>query len=202
MAIDADTAQDELTTSGTANCAPDQSTLVEEVGGPQKPVGKRRDSSLRAAVVAGVVAVVAVGGVAGWLGWRAFQAHQMQNQRAAFLEAGGQAALNLTTIDFTNVDAGVALIVNAATGEFREDFQQRAPAFIDVVKQAQSKSVGTLNAAGVESVDGDRAQILVAMSVKTTTPADTEPQPRAWRMRVSLQETSDGPKVSDVEFIP
>ena len=39
---------------------------------------------------------------------------------------------------------------------FYDDFHKRAQPFVDVVKQAQSKSVGTVTEAGVESEDGRR----------------------------------------------
>jgi len=68
-----------------------------------------------------------------WLGWQNWQTHQVQTQRAAFIQAGRQAALNLTTINDTDVEADVQRILDGSTGTFHDDFHNRAQPFIDVV---------------------------------------------------------------------
>jgi len=73
--------------------------------------------------------------------------------------------------------------------------------FIDTVKQAQSKSVGTVTEAGLESESENDAQVLVAVAVKTSNVGVAEQQPRAWRMRISVQKVGDQAKVSNVEFV-
>ncbi len=157
---------------------------------------------VRPAMLVGLVVVVALGGLTGWFGWRGYQAHQAQQQRDLLVATGRQAALNLTTIDYTTVDADLQRILDSATGSFHDDFQQRLQPFAQVVKRAQSKSVGAITAAGLESQAGDKAQVLVALSVKTTMAGAPEPQPRAWRMRISLQRVGATAKVSDVQFVP
>jgi Mce-associated membrane protein len=110
--------------------------------------------------------------------------------------------VNLTTINYTEVDADVQRILDSATGTFHDDFQKRSQPFVDVVKQAQSKSEGTVAEAGLESETGDQARVLVAVSVKTSIAAAPDQDPRRWRLRISIQRTADGAKVSNVEFVP
>jgi Mce-associated membrane protein len=88
--------------------------------------------------------------------------------------------LNLTTVDFSQVDANVSQILNSATGTFHDDVQKRSEPFIDVVKRARSKSVGTVSDAGVESVQGDQAQVLLAVQVKTSVAGGLGQEPRGW----------------------
>jgi Mce-associated membrane protein len=140
--------------------------------------------------------------VTAWLGYQAHQAHRVQQQRDLFISTARQAALNLTTISYTEADADVARILQSATGSFREDFQQRSQLFTDVVKHAQSTSVGTIIESGLESVDGDRAQVLVAASVKTSTPTSPTQENRSWRMRLTIATTEGAPKVANVQFVP
>jgi Mce-associated membrane protein len=156
----------------------------------------------RIALVAGLVVVVALAALSGWLGYRAYQSHQAELQRELFVQVGRQGALNLTTIDFAHADADVQRILDSATGRFYDDFAQRSKPFVDVVKQAQSKSVGTVTEAGLESENGDQAQVLVAVAVKTSNAGSAEQAPRAWRMRISVQKVGDQAKVSNVEFVP
>lgn len=153
------------------------------------------------AVALGVVLVVAVGGLAGWLGYRALQGHRVAAQRGVFLQTARQGALDLTTIDYAHVDSDVQRILDSSTGKFHDDFQSRSQPFVDVVKQAQSKSEGTITGAGLESLAGDSAQVLVAVAVKTTS-AGIQSDTKAWRMRIDVQEVDDSAKVSNVEFVP
>lgn len=177
----------------------------EADGGAHGRVGgraKRRVPDVQLAVALGLAALLAVGGLAGWLGFRSYEAHRAHHQRTSFVEVATQAAVNLTTINFTEVDANVARILDSATGKFQEEFQQRSQPFVAVVKQAQSKSEGTVTAAGLQSESGDQAEVLVAVSVKTSVKGEPEQDPRAWRMRISVQTVGEETKVSDVQFVP
>ena len=192
MAVDAD-ATEELTDVNIAEEYPedgDRSTSVAE------------RSPRRIAVAAGLIGVLAVGGLCGWLGLRAVQAQAVDDQHAAFIQVARQGATNLTTIDHAEAEADVARILDSATGTFYDDFSARAEPFIDVVKKAQSTSQGSVLSAGLESVSGDEAQVLVAVNVTTTTADGTEQQPRSWRMRISVQQMGDAVKVSNVAFVP
>jgi Mce-associated membrane protein len=152
--------------------------------------------------VVGTMMIVVLAALVGWLGFRAYQSHQANAQRELFLQVGRQGAINLTTIDFTQADADVARILNSATGTFYADFSKRSKPFTDVVKQAHSKSVGTVTAAGVESESADQAKVLVAVSVTTSNAGAPAQDPRAWRMRIFVQKTGDQAKISNVEFVP
>ncbi len=158
-------------------------------------------SGVRLAVLFGLVSALALTGAGGWLGWRAYQSHQEQVQQNLFLQTGRQAALNLTTIDFNEAEANVERILDSATGTFHDDFRRRSPAFVYVAQQARSKSEGTITAAALESEHGDQAQVLVAVTVKSSNAAAADQPPSAWRMRISVQRVGEGAKVSNVEFV-
>lgn len=218
MAVNADTPDGELSSSGTQDEAmpaiedadaesPASSDIADadvisadtDIDGTD--TGQRGTPALRLALVVGTIVVLALGGLAGWLGYRADQSHQAENDRELYLQVARQGALNLTTIDFQQADADVQRILDSATGQFHEDFELRSQPFLDVVKQAQSKSVGTITEAGLESITGDEAQAIVAVSVKTSNAGAPEQQPRAWRMRVTVQKVGEDVKVSNVGFV-
>ncbi|MGB3474710.1 MAG: mammalian cell entry protein [Mycobacterium sp.] len=155
----------------------------------------------RRAAAGAILAVTALAGAVGWLGYRDHHLQQAQEQRESYVQVARQAAINLTTISYAQADADVQRIVDSTTGAFRDDFSQRSRPFVDVVKQAHSESEGTVTEAGLESVDGDRADVLLAVSVRTTIAGEVQPEPRHWRMRISLQRTGDGPKVSNIAFV-
>jgi Mce-associated membrane protein len=194
MAVDADSAG--LRLNYSAIIEPDISAAVERES-PARP-----NSGARLALAVLMVTLAAVGGLAGWLGNRAHQASQGEQQREVFLQIGRQAALNLTTIDYTKVDIDIQRVLDSSTGTFHDDFQKRSPAFADVVRQAKSKSEGTVAEAGFESVTDNTAQVLVAVSVKTSNIDPQQQQPRNWRMRIGVEKVDDGVKVSSVGFVP
>lgn len=173
-------------TAGTADAKPDPDAV----------------SHVKVATLIGLAVVVALAGLVGWLGFRAYESHQAKQERSLFLQVGRQGALNLTTIDFKEADADVQRILDSATGTFYDDFDKRSKPFVDVVKQAQSVSVGTVTEAGLESATSDEAQVLVAVTVKTSNAGAAEQQPRAWRMRLTVQKVGDDAKVANVEFVP
>ena len=118
------------------------------------------------------------------------------------LQVGRQGAVNLTTIDYEHADADVKRILGSATGQFYEEFSTRSAPFIEVLTKTQSKSVGTVTEAGIESVEGQEGQILVAVSVTTSNRGTPDDQPRYWRMRLTVTKQGADAKVSKVEFVP
>jgi Mce-associated membrane protein len=196
----AEAAETEKATDGDEDSADYDEEAADEDAAPPKP----RMSHLRLATIAGLVLVVALAGLTGWLGFRTYQSHQADEQQKLFLQVGRQGALNLTTIDWQQADANVQRILDSATGTFYDDFEKRSKPFVEVVKQAQSKSVGTIAEAGLEpnSITDNGAQVLVAVTVNTSNAGAPEQAPRSWRMRISVQKVDDGAKVSNVEFVP
>jgi Mce-associated membrane protein len=191
-ATDADTEADEASSE-----AADRSDECA-----QSNRSRRRMTPPRLALLIGLTMAVALAALIGMLGVRAYHAHQSTELRALYLKVGRQGAVNLTTIDWHHADADVQRILGSATGPFYDDFSQRSQPFIDVVKKVQSVSTGTVTVAGLESSTDTDAQVLVAVSVQTTTSEALQQTPRAWRMRISVQKNGDDVKVSNVEFVP
>jgi Mce-associated membrane protein len=179
----------------------DESSEDEDDADDSEPA-KRRTSHLRLAAIVGAGIIVALAATVGWLGFRSHQSHQDDAQRQQFLQIGRQCALNLTTIDFQHAEGDVQRVLDSATGQFYDQFSKRKQPFIDVLKKAQSKSVGTITEAGVESESADKAQVLVAVSIKTTNLGVEDPAPRQWRMRITVEKSGSETKISNVAFVP
>lgn len=193
-AVAADTIDED--TSDTADA--DHAAEADE----DRTADHSRRSPIKLAAVLGLVMCVAIGGLVGWLSFQAYQSNQQDRQRAAMVQVARQGAINLTSIDYTHADADVQRILDSATGTFYDDFNKRSQPFIDVVKQAKSTSRGTVTEAGLESTGHDTARVLVAVTVTTSSAGAQQQQPRAWRMRISVQQLADSAKVSNVEFVP
>lgn len=154
-------------------------------------------------IFVGVAIIVALLGLGGWLGFRVHQDNQVQAQRNLYVQVARQTAINLTTINYTEVDADIKRVLDSATGAFHDEFQNRSQPFVEVVKKVQSKSEGTISEAGLLSYTNDQGQVLVAVAVKTSmAAAPPDQEPRRWRMRLTVDKTGDSAKVSNVEFVP
>jgi Mce-associated membrane protein len=185
---------------GESTIADDAPSYDDEETGPQRRAGR---SAVRAGVIAIAVVLAALVGLGSWLGHEILQDSRAEAQRQMLVGVGRQAALNLTTIDYTTVDADIKRILDSSTGTFHDDFQKRSGPFVEAVTEAKSKSEGTVTEAGLESQEGDDAHVLVAVAVKTSTAGVAEPQPRSWRMRITVTHNADhDAKVSNVQFVP
>jgi Mce-associated membrane protein len=190
---------------GDADEAEDYDAAVDDEvddGSQDAAPAERSASHVRLATMVGLVVVLALAATVGWVGFRAYQSHQAQEQRQLFLQVGRQCALNLTTIDWQHADADVQRVLDSATGQFYDQFSKRKQPFIEVLKKAQSKSVGTITEAGLESESDDKAQVLVAASIKTSNLGADDQPPREWRMRISVEKSGDEVKISNVAFVP
>ena len=215
MAVDAATVAGELSppsegldatpTAGGESALTELDVVVdydEAVEGDAEPATTGgAPSPLLLALVAGLVAVLSLGALSGWLGYRAHQSQQAKTERELYLQVARQGALNLTTIDYQHADADIQRILDSATGQFHDEFAQRSGPFVDAVKRAQSTSEGTVTEAGLESVAGDEAQAIVAVSVKTSVAGAPEQQPRSWRMRLTVEKSGADVKVANVGFV-
>jgi Mce-associated membrane protein len=211
--VNASTTEDEQPELAEVDDAEDETGVADEpkaddgdddtdVDTDEEAPAKPRMSMVRLATITGLVVVVALAALTGWVGFHAYQSYQADQQRKLFLQVARQGAINLTTIDWHQADADIQRILDSATGTFYDDFQQRSQPFIEVVKKAQSRSEGTITEAALESESGDQAQVLVAVSVKTSTAGAGDERPRAWRMRITVQKMGGEAKVSNVEFVP
>ncbi|WP_328359859.1 Mce protein [Mycobacterium sp. NBC_00419] len=201
MADEPDVPDNEVTTDAAEEAVED--TTADVADEPVTEAKARRPwSHVKIALTVGLATVVALGGLTGWLGYQAYQARQAQQLDELLVSVGRQGAINLTTIDFEHADADVQRILDSATDAFYDDFAKRSQPFVEVVKQAKSKSEGTVNEAGLESVSGTEGQVLVAVTVKTQNAGAQNQPPRNWRMRLTVKKTgADEAKVSKVEFV-
>lgn len=179
----------------------DRSTEPDETKS-EAAATQRPTIAVRLALIVSACIVVALSGLLGWFGYSLLQAHRAEQQQELFLRTGRQGALNLTTVNYAEVDADVRRILDGSIGTFHDNFQQRSQPYIDAVKRGQSKTQGAIVEAGLQSVSRDSARVLVVVTVKTSNAGVDEPHPRSYRMRIDVQKVTGGAKVSNAEFIP
>jgi len=195
----------------SANLVEDNESCADQTESPSPSKGRRRSNSSRgtrrrrdrrnAVAVALAAALLAITGLGAWFEVRTRQDQLVEQQRNLFLQVAREAALDLTTIDYTRVQADIQRVLDTSTGAFYDDFHTRSAALAEFVTKSQSKTRGTVTESGIESTNGDTARILVAMSVNVSNAGAAEQEPRNWRMRIDVQRTGDTVKVSNVGFV-
>lgn len=180
--------------------------LDEEAQAEGTPARARRRLRLpswsvawKAAVIVLICAFVAA---SAYMMWNRHETVE-RNQRAAnFLAGARQGVVNLTSMDFNKAKEDVQRVIDSSTGQFRDDFQARAKDFTTVVEQSKVVTQGTVNAAAVQSINGDFALVLVAATSHVTNAAGAKDAPRNWRLKVTVKDDGGQYKMSNVEFIP
>ncbi|QLL06029.1 hypothetical protein [Mycobacterium vicinigordonae] len=134
--------------------------------------------------------------------WWHHQATDKQRREEAFIAGAKQGVVNMTSLDFNRAKQDVQRVIDSSTGEFRDDFQQRATDFTKVVEQSKVVTEGSVSAAAIESIEGSTARVLISATSRVTNSAGAKNEPRTWRLRVTVTEEDGQYKMSKVEFVP
>lgn len=121
----------------------------------------------------------------------------MARDRDVVLADARQAAINLNTLDWKDVDAGLALWEQSATGGVLAEFQQNRAQYAKAVTEAKRSTVATVPDAAVTELD-DRAgvaRVIVAVDV-TVTPDGQAPVVTRQRLQMEMNRTPAGWKVA------
>jgi Mce-associated membrane protein len=154
------------------------------------------------AAVAGVILIVCFTGASVYMVLQHGDATKHQQREAAFVAGAKQGVLNMISLDFNKAKADVQRVIDSSTGQFKDDFQQRANDLIAVVTQSKAITEGTVNAAAIESMDQDAAVVLIsATSQVTNSPPGKDEPPRIWRLRVTVAQVGGQYKMSKVEYV-
>jgi Mce-associated membrane protein len=182
--------------------APDETIEAAE---PESKLARwrpRLPSLSATAKVAAIVLICVFAGASGYMVWQDHDAINREQRAANFVAGARQGIVNMTSLDFNRAKEDVQRVLDSSTGQFRDDFQQRAKDFTAVVEKSKVVTQGTVNAAAVESMDEHSASVLVSATSRITNSAGAKDEPRAWRLRVIVTEESGQYKMSKVDFVP
>ena len=130
------------------------------------------------------------------------QATRQQQRTAAFVAGAKQGVISLTSLDFNRAKEDVQRVIDSSTGQFKDQFQERAADFTRVVQESKAITEGTVNGAAVESMDEHSAKVLVSATSRVTNKPDAKDEPLTWRLKVTVADDGGQYKMSNVEFVP
>jgi Mce-associated membrane protein len=181
----------------------DETPVDAESESPARSRRRMRLPSLSVAWKAAVIILIcAFVGASGYMMWHHHETTQRDKRAANFVAGARQGIVNMTSLDFNKAKEDVQRVIDSSTGQFRDDFQQRAKDFTTVVEQSKVVTQGSVNAAAVQSMDANSAVVLVAATSHITNAAGAKDEPRNWRVRVTVTDDGGQYKMSKVEFVP
>lgn len=155
----------------------------------------------RLALVALVLLLVASAVVGVVSGMRLRDDRRLEEARRDALTAARQQALNLTSVDMDGFDADVKRVLDAATGEFKADFAQRAANLRQVLQQNQVRQQGKVLEAGVVRADRLTASVLVVVDSTVRNRGLPRGRVNTYRMRLGLEREGGRWLVATLEFV-
>lgn len=178
----------------------------EDAESESEPARSRRRLRLPSWSVAWKAAVIvlicAFVGASGYMMWHRHETTERDQRAANFVAGARQGVVNMISLDFNKAKEDVQRVIDSSTGQFRDDFQQRAKDFTTVVEQSKVVTQGTVNAAAVQSIDGNSALVLVAATSRVTNAGGAKDEPRNWRLKVTVTDDGGQYKMSKLEFVP
>lgn len=171
---------------------------TELVDSSQMHPSRTITSLLSILLVAGVLALLAFGGM------RLVELHHADSRnddKKQAVTAASTEVQALTSVSATTTDSALARILDGATADFRDQFKQQAEVFRKTLKDANVKSTAKIVSAGLVTLKGDKATVLVAASGTVTNSKSTYAQARNYRLKVTLDRMGDSWLVSGMDFV-
>lgn len=155
------------------------------------------------AAAAAVLLICAFAGLSAYMVLQHRDASRHQQRDAAFVAGAKQGVLNMISLNSSRAKEDVQRVIDGSTGQFKDEFQQRANDFISMVTDSKAVTEGTVHGAALESINGDSAVVLVsATSQVTNSPPGKDVPPLMWRLRVTVAQVGGQYKLSKVEYVP
>ncbi|MFD0851937.1 hypothetical protein ACFQ07_06875, partial [Actinomadura adrarensis] len=126
----------------------------------------------------------------------------LAEQRAAATQAARQTGVNLASLDYREVQKGIDRVLAGMTGDVKNQWATQAKIIADTAAKTQSVSQVQQVRAGVISMDGDSAEVMVAINATTTSPQVKQGAPRYYRFEMSMTKVGDRWLVSKMGLVP
>ncbi|AKE88292.1 MULTISPECIES: hypothetical protein [Rhodococcus] len=135
--------------------------------------------------------IVLLAAAAGFCGFRWWQAEQTEGLRADALDRAREYAIALGTYDYQHFDDALAAVTDVSTGEFAEKYRSVAGDLRGLVENGHGVSVATVSHAAVETLDADRATVLVFLDQDVKNVAVPDGRVDATRFLITLARVDD-----------
>ena len=161
----------------------------------------RRPGRKAVAVGLGVVLGCASLGASGYMVW---QHHALMHKRQLAQEyatAARQGVTTLMSLDANHVKEDFQRIIDASTGELKDQLSAAASFRAKQAEDAKASSKVAVLAFAVESVTDNSGVVLVSAKTDVTDADNTKRPPALWQISVTINRVDGQLKMSRVEFL-
>ncbi|TDD85363.1 hypothetical protein E1293_11275 [Actinomadura darangshiensis] len=153
-------------------------------------------------VIALSVVVVGLAIASGWLGMTSLQNKGDADQKAKATQSARQMGVNLMTLDVSTAQKDLDRIVAGTTGDLKNKLGSQSNAFMQQLAKAKAKSTVTDVDAALVSIDGDSAEVMVALTGTVTNDKVKNGTPQGYRYQMDLTKVDGRWLVSGLEVVP
>lgn len=126
---------------------------------------------------------------------------QTEQARSDALRAARQSALNLTTIDVEQFDEAVQRVLDGATGDFRQEFEDNSGNLEKLLTDNQVDADGSVISAGLVRADRSNATALVVVDSTVRNIAVPEGRLNTYRMQIDVERVDGRWLTSALRFV-
>lgn len=123
------------------------------------------------------------------------------DQRQQVIGAAGQLAVDFTSIDYHHLQADFTATSKHATTDFAKKYLATVKAFEPLYRKGKVVQTTSVEAAGIQSLTGDTAVVLVALKGVSTNTQAPNGSEQLFRMQVDLAKVGDSWLASNVQPI-
>ena len=119
------------------------------------------------------------------------------------VDAATRHTLAWASVDYRDPEGYVETVEENATGDFLKEFKESQDALRQLLRSNRSVQVPTIPEGGAGLIERDSgvATVLVAMDATVTNKSTKTPQPRQYRLKVTLEQVDGEWLTSGLEFI-
>lgn len=130
------------------------------------------------------------------------KAETLSRQHAQVTKAARTETLAFLTVDYKNMDPLIAKVVAGATGTFKEQYEGAKVNLKASAQQARAVSTGQVLSVGIADIDDSSAVAFVAANSQVTNASTKgKPQPRYYRLKLTMVRKGDAWLTSDLQFV-
>lgn len=124
----------------------------------------------------------------------------VEDARAEALDTARSYAVTLMSYDHTDPQGNIDQVLAGATGEFKEQYTEAAPALKELMTRSKASAVGTVREVGVKTATEDRAEVMLFVD-QALTENGKQPRTNPNRMLLTLERVDGRWLVSVFELL-
>jgi len=195
----ADIADDDIKTASRARRGTGKKNAPKP---PKSRASKARTIKLTPPLVGlGVLGVILLGTTV-FFGWSVYNNSDAASTRSTILSSSRQEALALTTLSSQTGSKDYQTVLNGSAGDLKDQISAGKSQFLKGLGTAGVTSTGKVLDAGVQSVNGGSAKVLIDVQATVSNKQTAnKPEQRAYHWQLSLVSSNGKWLVTSLEFV-